>query len=115
MLELSDDEPDTAEPPPAPTTAELPKKQDKQIRRKQEPAAAAEPDAEEAVVIGKRRKRAWEEDPGESRLAMLNRLKAPLLCLHRSRRNSISAAIQYPAFGEMQPHSHHAARILPFL
>lgn len=64
MLEMSDEEPEPAEPPPAPTTSALPKK-DKHIRRKPEAvAAAAEPEADEPLHIGRRRKRDWEEDEG---------------------------------------------------
>lgn len=68
MLEVSDEEPEPAEPPPAPTTSALPKKEkkEKHMRRKPEAApAAAEPEADEAMHIGRRKKRSWEEDEGE--------------------------------------------------
>ena len=66
LLEMSDEEADTAEPPPAPTTSALPKKKEKQIRRKPEAAAveAERDDAEEPLQLGRRRKRDWEEDEG---------------------------------------------------
>lgn len=63
---MSNEEADTAEPPPAPTTSALPKKKEKQIRRKPEATAveAERDDAEEPLQLGRRRKRDWEEDEG---------------------------------------------------
>ena len=66
----SDEEANTAEPPPAPSTAPLPRKE-KQLRKKDKPVAAEE--VPEPVVIGKRaKKRHWEEDPGETKGIVLS-------------------------------------------
>ena len=65
LLEMSDEEAEAVEPPPAPTTSALPKRKEKHIRRKPEAAAVeAEREAEEPLQLGRRRKRDWEEDEG---------------------------------------------------
>lgn len=64
MLDFSDEEPDTAEPPPAPSTTKLPSraelKAERHLRKKQSEAENVE---EQPAVSVSRKKRAWEEEP----------------------------------------------------
>jgi hypothetical protein len=68
MLDFSDEEPDTAEPPPAPSTTKLPSraelKAERHLRKKQSEAENVE---EQPAVSVSRKKRAWEEEPGHFR------------------------------------------------